>query len=249
MTRQPYQVIDDMFGRIVTSNEPFLVVYLPGGIPVPSLDSPILPMKAYIDNIGVSNDGTLSSLIFSNSSLDLSGCPCVGRLRPARHAQPLHAARRRAHRLRHRPLPDHLLGHAQQRHRYARRRDQRSLRLHQGQRPHLYAGKKVGDLVLTWVSQEQGDVQIIGYVEGAPPAPMANLTNKSSYAGATSVTLSAPTSVTLKYSQQQRHLKRDKLGLRRQLRHRVRPGLTSAPFGFGVKADKQAMTTLDFTAG
>ena len=56
----------------------------------------------------------------------------------------------------------------------------------------LYAGKKIGDLALTWVSQEQGDVQVIGYVEGAPPAPMANLTNKSSYAGATSVTLVRP---------------------------------------------------------
>ena len=47
----------------------------------------------------------------------------------------------------------------------------------------LYAGKKIGDLVLSWVSQEQGDVQLIGYIEGAPPAPMANLTNKPSYAG------------------------------------------------------------------
>ena len=51
----------------------------------------------------------------------------------------------------------------------------------------LYAGKKIGDLVLSWVSQEQGDVQLIGYIEGAPPAPMANLTNKASYAGATSL--------------------------------------------------------------
>ena len=42
----------------------------------------------------------------------------------------------------------------------------------------LYAGKKIGDLVLTWVSQEQGDVQLIGYIEGAPPCPMANMTNK-----------------------------------------------------------------------
>ena len=32
--------------------------------------------------------------------------------------------------------------------------------------------------MLTWVSQEQGDVQLIGYVEGAPPCPMANMTNK-----------------------------------------------------------------------
>ena len=33
----------------------------------------------------------------------------------------------------------------------------------------VYAGKKVGDLALVWVSQEQGDPQIIGYIEGAPP--------------------------------------------------------------------------------
>ena len=64
----------------------------------------------------------------------------------------------------------------------------------------LYAGKKVGDLVLTWVSQEQGDVQIIGYVEGAPPAPMANLTNKSILRGRHVLTFTAPTSVTFKYS-------------------------------------------------
>ena len=65
----------------------------------------------------------------------------------------------------------------------------------------LYAGKKVGDLVLTWVSQVQGDVQLMGYIEGAPPAPMANLTNKSSYAGATSVTFTLPTTVGLKYQE------------------------------------------------
>ena len=64
----------------------------------------------------------------------------------------------------------------------------------------LYIGKKVGDLMLSWVSQEQGDPQVNGYIEGAPPVPMANLTNKASYAGATSVTLRAPTSVTLKFS-------------------------------------------------
>ena len=33
MTRQPYQVIDDMFGRIVTSNEPLLALYLPTASP------------------------------------------------------------------------------------------------------------------------------------------------------------------------------------------------------------------------
>ena len=31
-------------------------------------------------------------------------------------------------------------------------------------------------------------MQIIGYIEGAPPAPMANLTNKSILRGATSLT-------------------------------------------------------------
>src|SRR5438045_1599561 len=64
----------------------------------------------------------------------------------------------------------------------------------------LYAGKKVGDLILTWISQEQGDVQLIGYVEGPPPCPMANLTNQSSYNGATSVTLSIPRSLSFHYS-------------------------------------------------
>ena len=64
----------------------------------------------------------------------------------------------------------------------------------------LYIGKKVGDLVLTWISQEQGDVQLVGYVEGPPPCPMANLTNQSSYNGATSVTLSIPRSLSFHYS-------------------------------------------------
>ncbi len=63
----------------------------------------------------------------------------------------------------------------------------------------LYAGKKVGDLALVWVSQEQGDAQVVGFIEGAPPAPMANLTNKPSYAGATNVSFTAPISLSYKY--------------------------------------------------
>ena len=64
----------------------------------------------------------------------------------------------------------------------------------------VYAGKKVGDLALVWVSQEQGDVQVIGYIEGAPPAPMANLTNKPSYVGATSVSFNTPFSLSYQYN-------------------------------------------------
>ena len=93
--------------------------------------------------------------------------------------------------------------------------------------------------MLTWVSQEQGDVQLIGYIEGAPPCPMANLTNKPAttflepttiYAGATSVTLTAPTSVTLKYQQRRRlHPTRRKWSIRRRCRRRIRPGRSTSP--------------------
>ena len=67
-----------------------------------------------------------------------------------------------------------------------------------------YAGKKVGDLAMVWVSQEQDDPQIIGYIEGAPPAPMANLTNKPSYAGATSVSLNVADFADLQVPDQRR---------------------------------------------
>lgn len=249
MTRQPYQVIDDMFGRIVTSNEPFLAIYLPGGIPAPSLNSPILPMKSFIDNIGVSNQGTLSSLVFSNSSLDLSGCPCVAvcgpLVTPNLYTPPGVALTlcdtvpsMTTYSVTLNSVTGTLAGEINEAYVFVKNNVLT-----------IYAGKKVGDLVLSWVSQEQGDVQLIGYVEGAPPAPMANLTNKSSYAGATSVTLSAPSSVTFKYSSnsdisnETRWDYGDSFGLAFNL------GYIVAPFGIGVKADKQAMTTLDLTAG
>lgn len=108
----------------------------------------------------------------------------------------------------------------------------------------LYAGKKVGDLALSWVTQEQGSAQIMGYIEGAPPCPMANLTNKAAYAGATSVTLAAPTSVTLKYqkgnesSTENQEVVSDDGGLRVQL------GIHLSPVGFGTKVEKMlAMTS------
>ncbi|PSL57357.1 concanavalin A-like lectin/glucanase superfamily protein [Saccharothrix carnea] len=53
---------------------------------------------------------------------------------------------------------------------------------------HLVTGYKVGDLVTEWVGQAQFDPQLMGYVEGAPPVPSENLTDKGDgYAGASSV--------------------------------------------------------------
>ncbi len=57
-----------------------------------------------------------------------------------------------------------------------------------GGRWHLVTGYKVGDLVTEWVGQAQFDPQLMGYVEGAPPVPSENLTDKGDgYAGASSV--------------------------------------------------------------
>ena len=46
-------------------------------------------------------------------------------------------------------------------------------------------GRKVGDITLTWVKQEQGSVQLIGYIEGAPPCPAANLPKSGIFESAT----------------------------------------------------------------
>ena len=82
MARQPYQIIDDMFGRLVPTNEPFLVVYLPGSFLVPTVTGPILPMNEYIDNTTVTNPITSMDLTFTPASIDLSGCPDLGRCGP-----------------------------------------------------------------------------------------------------------------------------------------------------------------------
>ena len=241
MTRQPYQVIDDMFGRIVTSNEPFLAVYLPGAIPAPSLNAPILPMKQFIDDIGVSNDGTLASLVFSNSSIDLSGCPCIAvcgpLVTPNLYTPPgvaltvcVTIPSMTTYSITLNGVTGTLAGEVNEAYVFVR--------------DHvltLYAGKKVGDLVLSWVSQEQGDVQLIGYVEGAPPAPMANLTNKASYAGATSVTLSAPTSVTFKYSNNGDTSNETRWDISDAIGVNFGVGYDIAPFGFGVSASKTSI--------
>ena len=115
----------------------------------------------------------------------------------------------------------------------------------------LYAGKKVGDLALSWVSQEQGDVQLIGYIEGAPPAPMANMTDKppSSYLGATSVTFNTPTSVTLKYNQG--YDSSDETKWDYNISTGIQVGLNAhlSPLGFGVAFAKGAVFELDVGAG
>ncbi|WP_406553033.1 LamG-like jellyroll fold domain-containing protein [Streptomyces sp. YS-3] len=53
---------------------------------------------------------------------------------------------------------------------------------------HLVTGYKVGDLITEWVGQAQFDPQLMGYIEGAPPVPSENLTDKADgYAAASSV--------------------------------------------------------------
>ncbi|MEU5116680.1 LamG domain-containing protein [Streptomyces longwoodensis] len=53
---------------------------------------------------------------------------------------------------------------------------------------HLVTGYKVGGLTTEWVGQAQFDPQLVGFVEGAPPVPSENLTDKADgWAGASSV--------------------------------------------------------------
>ncbi|MEU9678835.1 LamG domain-containing protein [Streptomyces parvus] len=53
---------------------------------------------------------------------------------------------------------------------------------------HLVTGYKVGGLTTEWVGQAQFDPQLVGFVEGAPPVPSENLTDKADgWADASSV--------------------------------------------------------------
>ncbi len=235
--RQAYQVVDDMFGRLIATNEPDLIVYLSGSFAVQAINAPILPLKKYIDNVNVTNAVASMSLAFSPASLDLGGCPALGRCGPlvtpnlytppgvaltlcdsgpslATYSVTLNS------------LTTTLAGELKEAYVYIK--DNVLI---------LYAGKKVGDLVLSWVSQEQGNVQLIGYVEGAPPCPMANLTNKSSYAGATSLTFNAPTSVSLKYQSSSDYSTENKWDLSDGLGVKIGLGTVISPLGFGLKAD------------
>ena len=128
MARQPYQVIDDMFGRLVPVQRAVPPIYLSGIVRsfrrrlCPTRRRPpLLPMNTFIDNISVTNAAIRRSQSSSTASLDLPGLSRGRPLRSVDHAQSLHAAGRGAHGLRYRARPDHLLGHAQQRHRHRSR--------------------------------------------------------------------------------------------------------------------------------
>ncbi|MBS1854108.1 MAG: hypothetical protein JST11_01990 [Acidobacteria bacterium] len=246
MIRQPYQVIEDMFGRLISSNEPFLIVYLSGEFDLKDATPPILPLNSYIDNIKVVNAGPID-LRLSTASIDLAGCPAVGRcgplITPNLYTPPgvaltvcdtvpyLTTYSITVNTLT--STPAGVINEA-----YVYINDQVLT---------LYAGKKVGDLVLSWVSQEQGDPQLIGYIEGAPPCPMANMTNKPGttflepntiYPGATSITFTAPTSVKLKYQQGGDHSHSTTWGYKDNLLgFDFKLAVNLSPFGFGIHSD------------
>jgi hypothetical protein len=235
MCRAQYQVLDDMFGRLVPDNEPYLSVYLSGASTLPETPPPVLPMKKLVEGVHVTNVIDAYPFDFGAASIDLIGSPCVGRcgplITPNLYTPPGMALtvcdtvpELTSYSVTLNTTTGTLAGEINEAYAYIKN----GVLM-------LYAGKKIGDLTLTWVSQEQGDVQIIGYVEGAPPVPMANLTNKSSYAGATSVTLSAPTSLTLKYQASQETSSQTQWVLGDALAVSVGGGFTIAPFGFGIK--------------
>jgi hypothetical protein len=233
MARQAYQVMDDMFGQLIPLNEPLLSLYLTSSHVMPD-DPPVpLPLNLQLDNAPVKNGAALD-LQFSNASLDFTGTPCVARCGPLVTAN-LYTPPGVA--LTVCDTPPSLTSYSitlnsttgtpagEINEAYVYLKDHVLM---------LYAGKKIGDLVLSWVSQEQGDVQVLGYIEGAPPAPMANLTNKASYAGATSVTFTVPTSGTLKYQMGGDSTNDIKLQLGNSLGASFGVGWKIAPFGLGV---------------
>jgi len=238
VVRQQFQIVDDMFGRLIPTNEPFLTLYLSGSFIVQEINAPILPMKKYIDNIAVTNPVASMNLALSSASLDLAGCPAVGRcgplITPNLYTPPGVALTvcdsvpyLTTYSVTLNSLTAGLAGELNEAYVYVK--------------DHvltLYAGKKIGDLVLSWVSQEQGNVQLIGYIEGAPPAPMANLTNKPSYAGATSITLSAPTSVTVKLQRGYDSSDEYKLDYSDAMGFTYAMAAHISPFGVGVTTEK-----------
>ena len=161
-------------------------------------NKPILPLAKYIEKVQVKNLASFT-IDLGNASLDLQGCPAVGRcgplVSPNLYNPPGIALTvcdtppsLTTYSVTVNTIGGALAGVLKEAYVFVRNHVLT-----------VYAGKKVGDIALVWVSQEQGDPQIIGYIEGAPPAPMANLTNKSSYANATSVSFNAPISFTYKY--------------------------------------------------
>ncbi|HZQ43465.1 MAG TPA: hypothetical protein VFA99_09440 [Acidobacteriaceae bacterium] len=201
MARQAYQVISDMFGQLIPSNEPFLTLYMPGSFSVTAVgvDVPILPMAKYVENVQVKNQAAFT-INLGSASLDLQGCPAIGRCGPLVSPN-LYTPPGVALTVCDTPpsLTTYSMAVNSATGTLAGVLNEAYVFVHNHVLT-VYAGKKVGDLALVWVSQEQGDVQIIGYIEGAPPAPMANLTNKPSYAGATTVSFNAPISYSFQYT-------------------------------------------------
>jgi hypothetical protein len=201
MTRQPYQVIADMFGQLIPTNEPFLSLYLPGSFSVTGVgvDQPLLPLANYVLGVNVKNQASLA-IDLGQASLDLQGCPAIGRcgplITPNLYTPPGVALTvcdtvpsLSTYSVTVSNATGTMAGVVNEAYVFVRNNVLTA-----------YVGKKVGDLAMVWVSQQQDDPQIIGFIEGAPPAPMANLTNKASYAGATSVSLSIPVSLNVRYS-------------------------------------------------
>jgi hypothetical protein len=248
MARAQYQVLDDMFGRLVADNEPYLAVYLSGEFSLQGINAPALPMNKYVDGVLPANAVTANDYTFTQASLDLIGSPCVGRcgplITPNLYTPPGVALTvcdtvpyLTSYSVTLNTTTGTLAGEINEAYVYIKNNVLM-----------IYAGKKVGDLTLTWVSQEQGNPQIIGYVEGAPPAPMANLTNKSSYDGATSITLTAPTSVTLKYQSSKESTTENKLSFGDNFGLTFGWGASVAPFGFGLKT-KDDVWSMEFLGG
>ncbi|MFE2273327.1 LamG-like jellyroll fold domain-containing protein [Streptomyces lavendulae] len=91
---------------------------------------------------------------------------------------------------------------------------------------HLVTGYKVGDLTTEWVGQAQFDPQLVGYVEGAPPVPSENLTDKADgWAGASSVEFAEADQVVRSLSSS-----------------RTRSVNAAFNFSFGVETDASVLT-------
>ena len=159
----------------------------------------------------------------------------------------IHSARRCAHGMRYTSRPHHLFGHAQHHHRHPRRRDQRGLRLYQGLRPYSLRGQKgrrPRPLVGLAGARQRPDTRLH---RRRASWPMANLTNKPTYAGATSITFTAPTSITMKYQESDDNSSESKFS--KSVNYGAGFGFDAdlAPIGFGVNFDKKAVVNLTAT--
>ncbi|MFD6248855.1 LamG domain-containing protein [Streptomyces roseolus] len=91
---------------------------------------------------------------------------------------------------------------------------------------HLVTGYKVGGLTTEWVGQAQFDPQLVGYVEGAPPVPSENLTDKADgFPGASSVEFAEADQVVRSLSSS-----------------RTRSANAAFNFSFGVETDASVLT-------